>query len=61
MRMEKRLSQDLCLTFHYDRNYPDEYCFVLKDEMYGGEIMLSSKEMIALMSEVMKMKRDAVL
>ena len=61
MRMEKRLSQDLRLTFHYDKNYPDEYYFVLKDEMYGEEIMLTSKEMIALMGEVMRMKRDAVL
>ena len=61
MKMVKRLSQDLCLTFHYDKNYPGEYCFVLKDEMYGGEILLSSEEMIALMGEVMRMKRDAVL
>lgn len=61
MKVESRLSPDLHLTFHYDKSYPDEYCFVLKDEMYGGEIMLTSKEMIALMREVMRMKKDAVL
>lgn len=61
MKMVKRLSQDLRLTFHYDPKFPDEHCFVLRDELYGDEIILTSKEMVKLVDSVMKIKRDTIL
>lgn len=61
MKMSKKLSSDLGLVFHYDPKFPDEHCFVLKDELYGDEIILTSKEMVKLVDSVMKMKRDTIL
>ena len=58
MKTTKKISSDLSLIFHYDPTSSDEPCFVLKDELYGDEVMLTSKEMETLVDSVMEMKND---
>jgi hypothetical protein len=61
MKIKKKLSSALDLTFYYDPKCPDEHWFVLEDGIYGDEIMLTSKEMVKLVDSVTKMKRNTVL
>lgn len=58
MKITKKISSDLSLIFHYDPTSSDEQCFVLKDELYEDEVILTSKEMETLVDSVMEMKKD---
>ena len=58
MIQTKRISDDLKLVFHFDPKNPDMHCFVLKDTIYGNEIMITSEEMVDLIDSVERMKKE---
>ena len=57
MMRTKRISDELRLVFHFDPKNPDMHCFVLKDDIYGNEIMITAEEMVDLIDSAEKMKK----
>ena len=58
MMQIKRISDELRLVFHFDPKNPDMHCFVLKDDIYGNEIMITAEEMVDLINSAEKMKKE---
>ena len=58
MMQIKRISDELRLVFHFDPKNPDIHCFVLKDDIYGNEIMITAEEMVDLIDSAEKMKKE---
>lgn len=58
MMQIKRISDELRLVFHFDSKNPDMHCFVLKDDIYGNEIMITAEEMVDLIDSAEKMKKE---